>query len=78
MSLLKAYLKTLYITSRDCQSLSEKFCLLVVFRSGESVIENVDHIQTDLAQILPLLYDRGTLDMFHNLFKPQPSPVRWE
>ena len=32
----------------------------------------MDHIQTDLPQILTVLYDLGTLDMFHNLVKPSP------
>lgn len=66
MLLSKAYLNLKGLS----ESLFEKFCLIVVFCSGESVIENVDHIQTALAQILRLLYDLGTLDVFHNLFKP--------
>lgn len=49
----------------------EKLCLLVAFCSGGSVIENIDCSQADLAQILLLLCDLGTWDMFHKLFKPQ-------
>lgn len=49
----------------------EKLCLLVAFCSQDLMIENIDCSQTDLTQILLLLYDLRTLDMLHKLFKSQ-------